>query len=84
MARKIEKPVRLETLATAAGVALNSVRRGVAIGEIPKPDGLQRLGRNSPPAVAWRLSTIRRWNPAVAARCAAILDALENLPRSAA
>ena len=29
---------------------------------------------------AWRLSTLRAWNPVVADRCAAILAALDKIP----
>lgn len=33
---------------------------------------------------AWRLSTLRAWNPDVAARCAAIAAVLERIPLKAA
>lgn len=70
--------VRLETVAVAAGMALFSLRRFVAAGKMPPAD--VTLYGTWNPIRAWRLSTIRAWNPAVADRCAAILAALEKVP----
>lgn len=74
--------VRLETVAAAAGLALFTLRRAVAAGSFPPAD-ITLLGTPSP-VRAWRLSTVRAWNPAVADRCAAILAALETIPLKAA
>ena len=67
--------VRFETLAVALGVSVLTLRRNLAAGKLPAPD-------LSIPALpvhirAWRLSTLRKWNPAVAQRCAALLAALD-------
>lgn len=70
--------VRLETVAAAANLALFSLRRRLAAGEIPPAD-ITLPGK--PSAIrAWRLSTIRAWNPSVAARCAVIAAALDAIP----
>jgi len=72
--------VRLETVAAAAGVALFTLRRAVAAGSLPPAD-ITLPGKPRPTAIrAWRLSTIRAWNPAVADRCAAFAAILENIP----
>ena len=68
--------VRFETLAVASGVALITLRRTLAAGRIPPAD--LTLPARPLPIRAWRLSTLRKWNPAVAHRCAAILAALED------
>ena len=70
--------VRLETIAAAAGLALFSLRRFIAAGKIPPADLV--LGGTPQPVRAWRLSTIRAWNPAVADRCAAFAAILKNIP----
>ncbi len=80
----IDPVVRLETLAVACNVALNTIRRARLEGHIPAPDTLYKTPKSGQPARAWKLSTIRAWNPAVADRCAAILAALETLPLKAA
>ncbi len=52
-------------------------------GKVPLPDSICRNERG--PAIrGWRLSTIRAWNRPVAARCAAILEALDKIPLKAA
>ena len=88
----IDPVVRLETLAVACNVALNTIRRARLEGHIPAPDTLYKTPKSGQPARAWKLSTIRAWklstlcawNPAVADRCAAILRALETIPLDAA
>ncbi len=80
----IDPVVRLETLAVACNVALNTIRRARLEGHIPAPDTLYKTPKSGQPARAWKLSTIRAWNPAVADRCAAILAALETVPLKAA
>lgn len=66
--------IRLETLAAALGVALQTVRRARIAGKIPETDTVIKplFGQ---PARAWKLSTIRAWNPAVADRCAQLAPA---------
>ena len=82
MTAQSDPAVRLETVAVAAGLALFSCRRFVAAGKIPQSD--LTLSGTAKPIRAWRLSTIRSWNPGVADRCAAIVRALEQFPKDAA
>ena len=70
--------VRLEVMATACGLAFNSLRRARLAGRIPPPDTEVRKKPTSVPARAWKLSTVRAWNPAVAERCEWWLQALET------
>lgn len=74
----VDPVVRLETVAAAAGVALFTLRRFVAAGSFPPAD--VTLSGTPIPIRAWRLSTLRAWNPAVADRCAAFAAILENIP----
>lgn len=57
-----EALVNLEVLAATTGVGYDTLQRRYTNGKIPAPDFREkrRLG--------WRLSTIRKWNPQVAAR----------------
>jgi hypothetical protein len=57
-----EATVNLEVLAATSGIGYDTLQRRFASGKIPAPDFREkrRLG--------WRLSTIRSWNPQVAAR----------------
>lgn len=66
--------VRIEALAAVLAVSSDTVARRLARGELPSPDfrARNRLG--------WRLSTLHAWRPDVAARCAALLKALEEIP----
>ena len=66
--------VRLEAVAAAAGLSLNSLRRARVAGKIPPPDAEIQESEYGPPARAWKLSTIRSWNPAVADRCARLIE----------
>lgn len=68
--------VRIETLSVAANVALISLRRHMARGRIPPAD--ITIPALPVPIRAWRLSTLRAWNPSVARRCAAVLAALDS------
>ena len=77
-----EPVIRAEALAAGADISLNALYRGLRQGRIPPSDSLVRS--NGGPACAWKLSTIRAWDPAVAARCAALVDALEKTPLKAA
>lgn len=84
MTTESDLAVRLEAVAAAAGLSLNSMRRARVAGRVPPPDAEIQESGYGPPARAWRLSTIRAWNPAVADRCAAVLTALETVPPDAA
>lgn len=68
--------VRIETLAVASDLALITMRRYLAAGRIPPAD--LELPAVPVPIRAWRLSTLRAWNPSVARRCAAVLAALDS------
>ena len=68
--------VRYETAAVAAGVSLFTLRRQMRAGRIPPAD--LTLPAIPEPIRAWRLSTLRKWNPVLAHRCAVILAALED------
>ena len=68
MTAEFDPAVRLETVAAAAGVALNTLRKARVAGKIPPPDAVVRR------ACVWKLSTIRAWNPAVADRCARLIE----------
>ena len=76
--------VRLETLAVACNVALNTIRRARLEGHIPAPDAVYKTLKSGQPARAWKLSTIRAWNPAIAARCQRLIHDPEPLPPMAA
>lgn len=83
MTAEFDPAVRMEAVAAAAGVALNTLRKARVAGKIPPPDATLRETRYGIPARAWRLSTIRAWNPAVAERCARLID-LDPIPPLAA
>lgn len=80
--------IRLETLSAALQISNVAVRKRFAKGELPTPDAtvdLRKLMRRTTvpgtqEAMAWRLETLKRWNPAVATRCAAIQRALAEYP----
>ena len=76
--------VRLETLAVACNVALTPIRRARLEGHIPAPDTLYKTPKSGQPARAWKMSTIRAWNPAVADRCLPLLRPAEPIPPKAA
>lgn len=77
--------IRIQELAVAMRTCEKTIVDAYMEETMPRPDGFtyvaSRRGRG---ARAWRLSTLRRWNPAIANRCQALLHALENLPLSAA
>lgn len=77
-----EPLVRFPVLSAALGRAEQSIYREILRGAIPRHDHLIPLKHSQ--GRVWRLSTLRAWNPQVADRCAAILTALESLPRDAA
>mgnify|MGYP003613165545 CR=1 FL=1 len=51
---------------------------------IPAPDAVYKTLKSGQPARAWKLSTIRAWNPAIAARCQRLIHDPEPLPPMAA
>ncbi len=67
-------------LATALGKGEQSLRIDLLKGLIPPADTRAPFRPRSPAARAWKLSTIRAWNPIVAERCAAIQRALADHP----
>lgn len=73
--------VRVHILSAALNVGEHALELQVRLGKLP-PYTIVRHERGR--YRAWRLSTIRAWNPAVADRCAALLRALETIPRDAA
>lgn len=84
MTTESDPPVTISTLATALGVSDHRITIRYLRGDFPAPDSSVRNRRNKPGTRAWRLSTIRAWNPAVADRCAALLHTLEQFPQTAA
>lgn len=78
-----EPAVRIEAIAAATDLSLNSVARALRQGRIPKADTFIRRSSNGGPACAWKLSTLRAWNPAIAERCARLLQDPEP-PKAAA
>ncbi len=71
--------IRVEHMALAKNRSINSVRHDWAKGYIPPPDQLIE-----PLNIAqWRISTIRRHDPALADRCLALVRALESMPKAA-
>ena len=78
--------IRVEILAAALQISIVAVRKKFAVGKLPAPDATTwtRRTRGTPTAMAWRLDTLQRWNPAVADRCAAIHQVLADHPLIAA
>ncbi len=66
-------------LALALGISAPTLNLRSLARRIPEHDE-QGPGN----AKFWRIETLQRWNPAVAARCAAIQAALEQHPLKAA
>lgn len=83
MTAESDPAVRLEAVAAAAGLSLNSLRRARVAGRVPPPDAAIQESGYGPPARAWKLSTIRSWNPAVADRCARLIEGLPLPPDAA-
>ena len=73
--------IRVHLLSTALNVGEHALELQIRLGKLP-PYGIVRYERGR--YRAWKLSTIRAWNPAVADRCLALLQTLESLPILAA
>lgn len=73
--------VRVEVIAAAQGKGINTIRRAWLSGRFPVADQQERIGPRS--AGLWRVSTIRRHDPALAARCLAVAQALESVLKAA-
>lgn len=73
---------RIEVIAAAAGLAVYTIRTMQAAGSFPPSDSIQIRPFKS--AYAWKISTLRAWNPVVADRCLAVLEALEKAPTETA
>lgn len=54
--------VSIFVISAASGHSHDTLMRWVRAGKMPKPDSRSRKGNG------WRLSTIRFWNPALAAK----------------
>lgn len=84
MTVQTDPSVTISTLATALNVSDHRVTVRYLRGDLPAPDSSVRTARNAKGTRSWRLSTLKAWNPAVAARCAAIMHTLERFPLDAA
>ena len=80
MTVQTDPAVTVTIVATALNRSEKTLTLAYLAGELPPPDSTIRDSRNRARIRGWRLSTIRAWNPAVADRCAAILEALDSLP----
>lgn len=74
--------IRTEVAALALGVAMNTARRYSLNGTLPPLTA--QIPTRTQHSRAWRLSTLRAHDPALADRCAAILAALDSIPPQAA
>lgn len=84
MTAQSDPAVTVTIVATALNRSEKTLTLAYMAGELPPPDSTVRDSRNRARIRGWRLSTIHAWNPAVAMRCAAILEALESFPLKAA
>ena len=69
--------VRAECVALALGLAVQNAGRKVRAGKFPAMDAIDGLVRG------WSIDTLRAHDPALADRCAAILDALDTPAKAA-
>ena len=79
---ELDPIIRQPTLCAALQRGEQSIHLAIRRGKIPlysKSPNKRRTAMR-----AWRLSTIRAWRPDIAARCEAILAALETIPKAAA
>lgn len=84
MTVKSDPPVSIAIVSAATFRSEKTLTLAYLAGELPHPDSVMRDCCNRRKIRAWRLSTIRTWNPTVAARCQAVIDALETAPPLAA
>ena len=56
------KNISLQVIAACSGLSHDTLQRRIHRGDMPPPDSRTHKG------LSWRLSTIRAWNPQVAAR----------------
>ncbi len=61
--------VRIELVSVASGLAFETLKTYERKGKIPKREVLPN--RNSR---AWRMSTVRAWNPRLAAKCEGLMQ----------
>ncbi len=73
--------VRKEVLAVALDCGVQKLDRALRAGQFPEADA--RDPSTTKPADAWTLEALRQHDPALAERCRAIADFLENLPIAA-
>ena len=84
MTAKTDPAVSVTVLSAAMGLSERTLTCSYMAGKSPWPDSIIRDTRNRASIRGWRLSTLRAWNPTVAARCLATLRALETIPLDAA
>lgn len=70
--------VRIEVIALALNVAMNTARRAYLKGRFPPPDVLIQQGPRL--VTHWRLDTLRAHNPELGRRCAALLALAATMP----
>ena len=68
----IQKPIRIELVAVAAGCSWNSIIRWYETGRFPRPDL-----RLSPANTGWSLPVLTAHDPNLADRVRRVLDVLE-------
>lgn len=73
--------IRANTLALALGVSEVGLTGLILKGRVIKPDAIGRFPH--PKTRAWHIESLRAWRPDVAARCKALLLALEKSPLAA-
>ena len=69
--------VRAECVALAMGIAAQNTARKVKAGQFPPMDAIDGMVRG------WSLDTLRAHDPHLAARCAAILAAIDTPAKAA-
>lgn len=84
MTAKSDPAVSIAVLSAAMRLSEKTLTVAYRTGKAPMPDSVIRDVRNRAAIRGWRLSTLKAWNPAVAARCLALLNTLEQFPQTAA
>lgn len=76
--------VSIAILSGAMNLSEKTLTLGYMAGSVPMPDSIIRDVCNRAKVRGWRMSTLRAWDPVIAARCAAMLTALKTVPLDAA
>lgn len=74
--------IRREIIALARGTTDQALQRDMKLNRFPRPDTRVPSAANTT-ARAWAIDTLHRHDAALAERCRAIQDFLENLPIAA-